>query len=792
MNTITDSLSNLSITTTRLSFLERVNVKRCQAVLMLSKQDIRKLFWSDQDEPIVEDARCVLNNFTTYLDYVFSYMNDAIKKEGVLQRTYHFAKDRKEGRIYVEHGKGLQSVQNKLRNYIAGEFYFDVDLVNAHPRLLMTLAEEHNLPTIKLKEYVEDRSRVLETHDLSKRDILIAIYRDGVILNKKQKNNQWYVAFVNELNLLKKGIYDKLQLDKIKSDNSDNPVSSRLAFQLGVLENDIIQFAMNQMKKHAEVPMFDGFLVNKDITGGNLEAFEAEITKLNKLCLEKFGHWVEFAVKPTTNTVDLPEVERVPAPYADTKKEFEKRHFLCDTPYTYYRLSKDIDGFEHYIQLSEQNFKSACKEYKVLVRDQKGKVHEESIYNQWIEDVSKRRYSAVNFVPFNKNNTVPPYIFNTFNGFAINLEFEGLTHEPQDVSDFFHLINCLCNHDSKVIDYLVNYLAHLIQYPNFITEKIIVFQTWTGTGKDTLIKTIAKIIGESYVSTTASPAKELFGEFNELISNKLIVMLNEMKGLDGMNLQNELKNLSTTEYNNINAKHKQKVKQSNFVRLIINSNNASPVQIDMNDRRYVVINSSTDLVVKQNNKKKSKENQQFWTTYYECLKNPHWRRSVYLALNDRDLSSFNVSDSPVTEGYRSLQEKGISPVDSFLHHLVSGPTPDWLVEKNNKFYCYASTFYNQLKDHHFETTQTDLLMKLSNVNQALSLTPGIRLRKDINIKNKNTKMTELDFKAIKDHLFKFFIDSQETIDDSLNFTKSELEVLNKKYQAFLSSTHSIL
>jgi len=281
---VTDGLSTMGVSS-KTTFVEHVNVKRCNAVFMLSKKEIKATFWDAQDEVFSEDTRCLLNNFNTYVDCLKGYMTKAVLNEGTIRQTYKFSEGKEGGRIFVN-GIGLQNMQHKVRNYVSGEFYFDVDLVNAYPRLLLLLAQKAAITTEKLNEYVEDRTRVLKEHNLTKRDILVCLFQDKHKSNKR--HDEWFQSFVTELTLVKQGIYDFNNLGQYETNNSDNPLSSRLGFFLGVLENEIIQFAMSFVGDHCEVPMFDGFLVHKAITKGDVKAFETKVAALNKACCQQF------------------------------------------------------------------------------------------------------------------------------------------------------------------------------------------------------------------------------------------------------------------------------------------------------------------------------------------------------------------------------------------------------------------------------------------------------------------------------------------------------------------------
>lgn len=774
----------------RKTFTEYANPNKCAAVLKLCKKEIKALFWESQGEVVPEDTEEW--DFGTYVNFMISYMNEAVKQKGELRREYAYAKDRSNGRLFVKHGKGLQAMQTKLRNYISGEYYYDVDLINCHPRILLTLATQHGVHTSKLQEYVQDRNKVLEDNNLTKRDILIAMYKDNNTQLKTKKNNPWYTSFLVELDLIKDALTDKLQLESIKTSNNKNPKSSRLAYYIGCIENNIIQYGMRFFKSYAQVPMFDGFMVNKQV-GDN---FEAQIDTLNKNVKAKYGDLIEFSIKSTDSTVQLEEIEKLPEEYAVMKPIFELDHFITKNPYAYWKRSMTIDQNYTFRQLTQMDFKTAAQEYRILIQDHHGKVREACIYDTWIQDPQKRFYETVDFIPFNRHNNVPSTIWNTFEGFATNIEFEDAEDElePRNIDNFIRLVETLCDNEEPVYMYLMKYLAHLVQYPNRRTTKIIVIKSWTGVGKDTLIETMAKILGEEYVGATAD-LNDIFGTFNVMLKNKLIITLNEMQGKDGIKFQENLKDLSTKSHIIVNEKHMKQQKQSNFCRVFIMSNNDLPVNIQVNDRRYVVITSSYDLVINQANQKKREENTVFWNQYHEDLGDRHWRRNVYLHLNDLDLTGWTPEKPPKTKAHDLMREKNISPLYYYLDYCfaIDRTLPAYMLphpSQEGVYLCKISEFYKDLKNWYEDKHDTEFVLKkdqikvkLGDLKAACQLDVGVRYIPKDSCMSVVRKMTVFNRTEINEFLANhIFLTNEEDVKLCLDLGNVKLIDKPKKNQ----------
>ena len=71
----------------------------------------------------------------------------------------------------------------------------------------------------------------------------------------------------------------------------------------------------------------------------------------------------------------------------------------------------------------------------------------------------------------------------------------------------------LCNHDKAATDYLIKWLAHIIQYPGELNNFAVVLKSDKGVGKNIFTYFMGDIIGASYFPETTDE-DELFGRFS--------------------------------------------------------------------------------------------------------------------------------------------------------------------------------------------------------------------------------------------------------------------------------------
>jgi hypothetical protein len=488
--------------------------------------------------------------------------------------------------------------------------------------------------------------------------------------------------------------------------------------------------------------------------------------------------------------------------YKYVKEEFEKKHFQTLNPPCFWKQILNSDGTKKYIQYSTQDFLLTCKEFEIQDIDNFGKVVYRSIFEKWIKDKKRRKYETIDFMPFGKIDKSPIYVFNTFEGFKINRQKNidsesesdienSLKTEDVNIDNFMDYISNLVgeqdlynnNLDCPKTDYFVKYIAHMFQYPEKQTRKIICLKGWTGTGKDTLLKLISAIMGTKYCELT-SDAYDLFKDFNDILDSKIAIFLNELEGKDGIKIQEKLKDLATRDYNKVNSKHEKKIQQRNFIRVFVLSNNDSPVNIQINDRRYVVFNSGYGLVIKQANRKKSNYALKFWTKFNDDLKNINWLEKVYNQLMEIDLSNYCPDkNAPQTEEYKLMKEKNNIPLYPFICELYENKKLDdfYTDKKTDKYYISFKDFktkYLDFLDHNnltpdYKVKDTWIKQKLSTCNNTFN--PSVRKQFIINnnVKKKIRKeFAEFDFKNMVQFINDFVIQkNNDDNDEVLNIEK---------------------
>jgi hypothetical protein len=678
-----------------LTYNERINIQKASCLVKtMNKQAIKNTFFNKDEEKHDGNKWSV----SAYMNHIMRFLVNVSRRkteDNVIERTYKFGKNTDRGRIYVD-GQGLQQFQSNLKNYLCGEYYVDIDIVNCIPSIMLYVCETNNIPCMYLKQYCENRNEILANYNITKADINRAMNQDNPKKIRGDKENQFFNAFCAEMKINRLKILEIIEPLKFSTTNVDNPISSKVGSYFKYIEGDILQIVIKYFKDINKdiciIPYYDGANIEK-IPG--IKYDDELLKKLNELINSHLNeasarekkNYINFIYKPLDCNVELDfaDEDNELMDYEKVKVEFEKKFFHIKQPFSYWALSRDTDGSYRNYQLSNQDFKLACEEYKIEDFNEKGELIIRSIFNKWVGDKNKRQYETIDFLPFGKVDNHPSYIYNTFEGFKIKRELDLAknNYNEVDVSNFNELLKNLSNHDTEKYNYLLKYIAHTFQYPDVRTEKIIIFQGWTGTGKDSLFRTLQKLMGMKYIDSTED-IEELFGNFNTILDSKICLFLNETEGKKTLEFQERLKGLCTATHNRINEKNRKRIQQQNFCRIFGATNSTNGVNIQESDRRYIIYKPSLGLVKDVKDKQQKEKATSFWNKYYEDINSFDWCASLYNYLINMPLDDFKYKESPYTEEKEIMKEKNIKKIYKYIKHIYEDKAYGGFYKNNEK------------------------------------------------------------------------------------------------------------
>ena len=374
--------------------------------------------------------------------------------------------------------------------------------------------------------------------------------------------------------------------------------------------------------------------------------------------MESIAHILKKVNSSINNKFDLTDSFRL-----RDFKENAKKGFYKDLK----SAAKDLTRLFRYQEEAEENFVEKYKDrttgimrfknvdYEKTVRKLR-RIHlfdkENSIGNKIIKYNAYNAFEAYeeqfyfDEIHFNSDN---PKDLTYFTGFKYKT-LQEINHEVID--NYLKLISeGISGNDSIVNDYIIKWIANIIQNPGIKNEVALVISGNSGTGKTTFTDILCNLL--SGYSKTIQGVKRLTGEYNSVIENKMLIVANELDIADS-NFEREmnaLKSIITDDQKDCRKIYEDFYTCENVCNFIFCSNYDNSITINNDDRRYCIIKSSD----------KFKGDFEFFKQLKE-LSNDNLL-SYFLKI---DLKDFNPRDFPITEARENLIENNLSKTDFFI------------------------------------------------------------------------------------------------------------------------------
>jgi len=602
--------------------------------------------------------------------------------------SIEYVKVNEYGRYFVKDPKILSCtvMWNKIRATLFADSDYDLDLVCCHQNVLTTLLKNNsNYDITHLEYYCANRDKVIESISID--DSVITDYNNYNKDNKTKKDivkslftiilyggtidtwraeygikpdnysvTQFVKDYIDEIQMntnimigdkrfkdivesvkslkikeAKEKYKKKFNLEKFKLSNG-----AVLSVILQEYETLIIEKAMEFVKQKGLVVTsynYDGFQIKK------VDAIDTIVIALNNyissITISKFVFEnTKFIIKPFKDGLVVPELPVLESTNYETsvmtstvnyklqKEYFERFHTKIENPFCYIR--DDENGI---MFIKSSNMGSL---YANVRTTPQVCVINSWCYN-WEQDKNIKTKYTFNYYP--DASLCPANCKNLWKPFPILKTALDPNANTEKIYTFMKTLLGDC------YDYVLNWLAHVVQRPARKTEVCILLYGSQGCGKSTIGEyLLRKIIGLDKMIIT-SKADKMFGRFVNT-QGKLLAVLNEASGKDTFNICDILKDAITMTTTEQEKKGVDAVAVTDYTNFIFTTNNINSVKIPEDDRRFMPIEINEEL----------KNDKVYFKELYADLDNAKIMRKFYEELMKRPLENVNlVTDRPVTE-----------------------------------------------------------------------------------------------------------------------------------------------
>lgn len=275
------------------------------------------------------------------------------RKENIVQVKYSYSKFLKDkGRLYAQGSLSLQNFKKEIRHALADGNYYDIDMENCHPRLILQYCKKNGIEHKILEKYVEEReeilNKVMKFHNIerneSKKLILRLCYLGGYMIEKTNEITQekedieppvkfkFLLKFQEELKKIATSIseIEKETYELVKKEESKiNKKSVIMSITAQVLEHKCLMEMYNYFTHKGYkvgVLCFDGLMVEK--SNMLINKLDEELRECEAYVKKKTNYEISLSEKEmdTKLTYKLPEFSE----YVGSDRECQQKLFKIE------------------------------------------------------------------------------------------------------------------------------------------------------------------------------------------------------------------------------------------------------------------------------------------------------------------------------------------------------------------------------------------------------------------------------------------------------------------------------
>ncbi len=267
----------------------------------------------------------------------------------------------------------------------------------------------------------------------------------------------------------------------------------------------------------------------------------------------------------------------------------------------------------------------------------------------WMRNRGRREYDGLTFYPLAPGEEPPASrLYNYWTGWAV--EPDG-TKDPGPFLD--HILENLSGGSYELFDFIVAWLAHMVQRPRERISTALAFRGRQGVGKSFFGEEVGRLMPRHFFQTY-SP-RYLLSNFNAHFRGCLLFQADEAVWAGDKSSEGTLKGLVRAESHMVELKGVDAVAVPNHMRLILTTNNDWVVPADKEERAFAVFDVG-DRRIRD-------------SAYFSSLRS-HMEGGGLAGLLDYlmrvDLSRVNLRDVPETRALYEQKVHSLGPIDSFI------------------------------------------------------------------------------------------------------------------------------
>jgi hypothetical protein len=242
---------------------------------------------------------------------------------------------------------------------------------------------------------------------------------------------------------------------------------------------------------------------------------------------------------------------------------------------------------DYYERLTFGDFEKFYRNRTATITKPNGKKVTLPLAELWLSHPDRRQYlGGVVFDPSNRHSR--PDVLNLWRGWAV-------TPQPGKWGLMQQHVRCIiCRQSETLFNYVLDWMADVVQRPAKVSEVSVVMRGDEGSGKGILARALCRLFGKHGLHI--SNARHLVGNFNSHLADCVFLFADEAFFAGDKQHTGVLKALVSEPMLMIEAKYKNAVQWPNFVHLMQASNADWVVPASLRSRRWLMLDVSSERI----------------------------------------------------------------------------------------------------------------------------------------------------------------------------------------------------
>ena len=268
-----------------------------------------------------------------------------------------------------------------------------------------------------------------------------------------------------------------------------------------------------------------------------------------------------------------------------------------------------------------------------------------------------------------------------------------------------YLRDVICGGNSDAYDYLVQYMAHMIQRPEEKPGVMIALLGGQGTGKGVYFSLLRAIWRKTTLQV--SDVDQVIGKFNAALERNFVVCMDEALFYGDRRAIDRLKSTVTEQFIQIEQKYQPSRSIDSVHRFFASSNHEHFANVERDDRRFLFLRLC----------EAHKQDTTYFSAVTAAINDTRTLNALAYYLMRKDISAFNVRVKPTTDEQATQKLRSLQGFERFWYEVLTSAdfdggkvnsdtwTNDVFVPTSHLLHSYREFDKNAQRHHTLQASQ---------------------------------------------------------------------------------------